>query len=135
MKKFSEFHKHKQCYMGVNTVCIRCREKQTRVAWKHKSDKRKIIDRLKSRCAARGLDFNLVEDDLIIPDVCPVFGTPFGSDVDSRLSIDRIDPKKGYIRGNIQIISDKANRIKSNATSEEIRLVYEYTSKGVCEII
>jgi hypothetical protein len=35
------------------------------------------------------------------------------------MSFDRIDPTKGYIKGNVQIVSQRANRIKSNSTLEE----------------
>jgi hypothetical protein len=38
-------------------------------------------------------------------------------------SLDRIDPTKGYIKGNVWIVSNKANMIKNNATHEELKLV------------
>ena len=44
-------------------------------------------------------------------------------------SMDRIDPKKGYVKGNIVWISDRANTIKSNASVEEIGNVYKWFKK------
>ena len=44
-------------------------------------------------------------------------------------SIDRIDPKKGYVKENIIVVSMKANRIKTDATVEEIRKVADFYEK------
>lgn len=60
----------------------------------------------------------------IAPDKCPVFGMPFvgrgfGFSPWSP-SIDKIDPKLGYVRGNIQIISMLANCMKRNATPDQL---------------
>ena len=38
-------------------------------------------------------------------------------------SLDRIIPKRGYIKGNVEIISMKANLIKSNAVSKDLYTV------------
>ncbi len=60
----------------------------------------------------------------IAPKFCPVFGFELVHGGlgfrDNSPSIDRIDPKLGYIRGNIQIISNLANAMKRNATPEQL---------------
>ncbi len=45
-------------------------------------------------------------------------------------TIDRINPKNGYTKSNIAVISHMANRIKSNATSEEIKKTYQWLKKN-----
>ena len=60
----------------------------------------------------------------IAPDECPVFNQPFRT-IGNRanpfsMSVDKIIPSIGYVPGNIQIISNKANAMKQNATPEEL---------------
>lgn len=38
-------------------------------------------------------------------------------------SLDRIDSSKGYVKGNVRVISARANMLKNNATVEELTLV------------
>jgi hypothetical protein len=64
--------------------------------------------------------FDLHIDDIVIPEICPILKTPFIKGTSSAASVDRIDSSKGYCKGNIQIISRKANLMKSNATQEEL---------------
>lgn len=66
-------------------------------------------------------------DLLPLPTRCPVLGIELeysgykGLGHSAYASIDRIDPTKGYDKGNVQIISYRANRIKNDATLEELR--------------
>jgi hypothetical protein len=73
---------------------------------------------------------------------CPVFGTPLewsalrgkgNKAVPSSPSLDRIDPTKGYVKGNVWIISYKANVIKNNATHEELKLVTEAVGRAIVD--
>lgn len=66
------------------------------------------------------------------PSHCPIFGTKFeigsGSAMQSDVSptLDRVIPELGYVRGNLAIISWRANRLKSDANAEELRRIAEW---------
>ena len=66
--------------------------------------------------------------------MCPALGIKFkqgteGSPVDSSPSLDRIIPKLGYIKGNVQIVCHLANKIMSNATPEQVMAVAKHYKK------
>lgn len=83
-----------------------------------------IYRKCRYRAEQRGLDFNLDISDIVIPDVCPILEVPFvygdKGDYSYPPSINRIDNSKGYVKGNIQIISMKANTMKNSANPEEL---------------
>ena len=62
------------------------------------------------------------------PKVCPVFGVELdwgmrgknGSHKSNSPSLDRIDSTKGYIPGNVMMMSVLANTMKNNATPEQL---------------
>jgi hypothetical protein len=81
--------------------------------------------RAKKRSEKNGVEFNILKEDIDIPDVCPVFGFKFEvgkgkGPSDKSPSLDRIDPKKGYVKGNIQVISFKANKMKNDCSVDDI---------------
>jgi hypothetical protein len=90
---------------------------------------RAMLARCKTRAKRKNMDFDLMPEDIMIPIVCPVLGIPLeyvqgkGGSWNSP-SLDRIDNDKGYIKGNVQIISKRANSIKSDASFDEIEKVY-----------
>ena len=80
-----------------------------------------------------GIDFSLeVEDLLPLPSVCPVLGITLnyivlgGKPRDNSPSIDRFDNSLGYVHGNVRVISNRANRLKSDGTQEEHLKIAEY---------
>ncbi len=83
------------------------------------------------RALEKGIPFNLDVEDCQAPACCPVFGTAFGPNLPwyQRASIDRVKPELGYVKGNIRIISQLANSIKSTANSVQIRMVADWLEK------
>jgi|SRR5579863_6418637 len=94
-----------------------------------------IIANKKAQCKAVGREFDLtVEDILPLPTHCPVFGIEldYGRKehvMDNSPSLDRLNSTKGYVRGNVAIISHRANRIKNEGTIEEHELVIAYMKR------
>jgi hypothetical protein len=83
-----------------------------------------LIKTAKRRAREYNLVFDLKIEDIFIPQICPILGIPLfrskGIHTANSPSIDRIEPKLGYVKENIQIISHKANAMKNNATIDEL---------------
>lgn len=83
-----------------------------------------ILDRARRRAREKKLMFSIDVTDIDIPTHCPILGLPLlrneGVNGKNSPSLDRIDSTKGYIKGNVQVISQLANRMKSNASPEEM---------------
>lgn len=87
----------------------------------------------RSRARKKGVPCTIDVSDIVIPETCPVLGIKLmaGSRAskDNSPSLDRLVPHLGYVPGNITVISDRANRIKNNATVDEIGLLYTWMLK------
>jgi len=94
-----------------------------------------MLSRCKARAKRKNMDFDLSLEDITIPTVCPILGIPLeyvqgkGGSWNSP-SLDRINNDKGYVKGNVQIISKRANSIKTDASLDEIEKVYFYLTRG-----
>lgn len=98
---------------------------------RYASDRRlSLFEGAKRRAKLEGLPFTITIDDIVIPDMCPVLGIPIvlGQPANSPNlpSLDKFDPALGYVPGNITVMSLRANSLKRDATTEEIRLVYQW---------
>lgn len=105
------------------------------LAHRQKTQVQQMVRRAKRRAKEKGIPFDIVYADVTIPAVCPILGIPLavglgswggnGGPTDNSPSLDRIIPSLGYVKGNIQVISNRANRFKSDATIEELEAVVE----------
>lgn len=91
----------------------------------------------KGRCKKNGMEFSIELEDIQIPEICPVLGIPLkfytgglrASYEHDSPSLDRIDNSKGYIKGNIMVISLRANSLKNDASIQELKAIISYMEK------
>lgn len=87
----------------------------------------------RKRAKQKGLEFNIELSDIVIPEYCPVLGMKLSrknsKQKDNSPSLDRIDNTKGYVKGNVIVVSYKANRLKSDATMPELQHVVNFYTK------
>ena len=89
--------------------------------YREKDPIRYLLHSTKYNAKAKGFEWSLSRKDIIIPDRCPVFNTPFQYNTWFSMSVDRIDSTKGYISGNVQVISRLANSMKRDATNTQLK--------------
>lgn len=87
--------------------------------------KKKMVYSARNNANARGIEFSITEDDIELPTHCPLLGVEltniYGAGrVPTNMSLDRIDSAQGYVPGNVQVISDLANRMKQDATIPQL---------------
>lgn len=90
----------------------------------------------KARAERAGIPFNIEISDITIPTHCPVLGLELqfqfvrGKSWASP-SLDRKIPALGYVKGNVEVISLRANVLKSNGSATELQAVADYARR--CE--
>ena len=142
-KEISCFHKHKKHKDGLNPMCKTCRkekyiEAKSRGWKKNKQNCRtKMLANARNRAKEKKIPFNLTIEDIIIPNVCPILGIKI-SEINNQAkddspTLDRINPnpKIGYVRGNVQVISHRANLLKNNATLEELDTITRWMKRNI----
>ncbi len=144
-KEYFHFRKDKKGNNRFRPFCKECHRIKCRQRYKSRDEETKKKDRerymntpanlrlykeAERRAKKKNQKFDISPSDIIVPEFCPVF-----SDIllDSHKlyacpSLDRLDNTKGYIRGNIRVISHKANSIKGFATAEELYRVAKYAA-------
>ncbi len=114
---------------------------KTRIYQKHYDNdvskaKSEFFSRKKQNAKSGKWEFSITREDVIWNDVCPIFGIKIDwfatKRTDNSPSFDRINPKLGYIPGNVAIISWRANRIKNDGTAEEHRQIAEFMMSQPC---
>lgn len=104
--------------------------KARRKLYRELNPERTMLDGVKNRCRQRGLKFNITVQDIIIPEVCPILLMPLKKyDKNWAPSLDRVDNSKGYEKGNVRVISKRANSLKGDMSINDIERLLAY-AKG-----
>jgi hypothetical protein len=121
------------------------KEKIAETFKKYRQDNKEklIVSRAKTRANKNNVPFDIDEDYIkkIWPkhNICPIFKIKLEQSNlhtgDQSPSLDRIIPKLGYVKGNVQIMSSKANRIKNNATFEELIIIGKYYERQLQAVL
>lgn len=93
---------------------------------------KRILTSIRCRARKLGIPFDLTVEDIASYNTCPVFGFKMergSKNIKTSPSVDRIIPELGYVKGNIQVISNKANTMKNDATPEELRMFAKWVLK------
>ena len=81
---------------------------------------------MRHKARKAGIEFDMTPADLQVPTTCPFpllpfdFGPKNGKPRPQSPSVDRIKPDRGYIRGNVRVISLRANVAKSDITDPNV---------------
>lgn len=103
---------------------------------------RQLINSARFRAKKADISFTITASDIYYPTHCPILGLRLdyqgrgrkGGAPDSP-SLDRWNNTKGYVPGNVYVISWRANQIKNNATPAELRKVAAYAEHGINSLL
>lgn len=128
---FQKFHIEQTCWSSKRALKKEAHHRK----WGDRTQDIYEIKRAKWRAKKynslrKGIDFDLPFSELHFPTHCPVLGIELNYENENKSenspSFDREDPTKGYISGNVHIISWRANRIKNDGTLKEHEGIVEY---------
>ena len=116
IKLVEKFSSDKSKKDGLHSHCKKCKaqDQQRRINCNREKN---LLTVAKARAKKKGLDFNL---EVNKGGKCNSPNSP---------TLDRIDNSKGYVKGNVQIISWRANKIKADASLEELRKIVAHMEK------
>ena len=141
-KDLSEFHKTNNTKDKRQRICAECMRDHNEVQHLKKLERVTKLDKLPGSTAAyllnmarkrardKGLECTIQAKDIHVPEVCPILQLPMerhtGKVQNNNFSLDRLDSTKGYIPGNVRVISWRANYIKNNLSVEQLERLLAY---------
>lgn len=128
MREYYERIKHER-----QTPEYREYNRQVAARWRQNNREASMLSAAKARAQRSEIQFDLDLADIVIPEVCPILNIPLffttGKQTDNTPALDRRNNSLGYVKGNVQVISHKANRQKADLTIDDVKRLLEYMEK------
>ena len=109
-----------------NDPVVLARRRASQTAWERANPESVLHRAARNRAQRDGTEFTIDVSDVNIPEFCPILGLRIEprrgghGPQDASPSLDRIDNTKGYIKGNIWVVSWLANKMKATASKEQL---------------
>lgn len=103
--------------VGANEMARRGKQ------WRLDNPEANLLTKARQRAKKNGLECTITIEDIKIPTHCPYLGTlisRYGGSGPDVPTLDRINPNRGYVPGNIIVVSFKANTMKHNSYPSEV---------------
>jgi hypothetical protein len=124
-------------YCSKNCFLIPRNGKHLITHGKTKTQEYRLYFLAKQRASQKNIEFNIDVDDIFIPEFCPILNLKLRKNhkgwAPDAPTLDRIIPERGYVKGNVKVISGKANVMKNNATINELKTFTENIFKYLQE--
>lgn len=120
----------------ANRAKWRARTRVQRAQYRAQNKPKFLIYHARSRARKADLAFDITVDDLVWPKRCPVFGFDLDYSASTTFvpnapSLDRLDSNKGYVKGNVRVVSWRANELKRNASVQEIAALLAWMRREI----
>ena len=135
----SSYQQEKRSFIARHgEIAWRKKQREKKIAYRNRHPLKILLLDARKRAKRKNIEFAIdVENPGIeIPATCPVLGIPLFAKTDGRCgggpnspSIDRIDNSKGYVPGNIIVVSNRANSLKNDASLDELKRVVNFYGK------
>jgi hypothetical protein len=95
--------------------------------WRYEHPEAVMLECARRRAKKKCLPCTITVEDIVIPEYCPILGVALvpgrgnRSPLPTAPTLDRIIPELGYVPGNVQVISHKANVMKNDATTKQLK--------------
>lgn len=130
--KSARMKEYRHRKIAEDPIGFRQKENEKSTAYGRKHPEKTLLSNARARARKENLPFLITEQDVVIPTYCPALNLELKRGVKKLTSasptLDKVIPSLGYVPGNVAVISHRANKLKNDATFEEVAGLYRWWS-------